>query len=237
MLIALLSGCTPDAPTNAANQVVNATSFAEKMTGGNQAEPVAEPFSVTDKSEELEFAYSYPAEAAAIPELVRRFDREIRQSKASALKLAKEDQASAKKSGYPFHGHALETHWTVEGNIPAFLSLLSTGYSFTGGAHGMTGYDALIWDRAAKRALGMAAMLSSPADFKAAINDDFCAALDKERAARRACGSDRPGRRIFPVHRPDGAGAGADIARRKAVRCGEGGDRPLCRRTLCRRQL
>lgn len=185
MMIALLSGCTPDAPTNAANQLVNATSFAEKMTGGNEAEPEAQPFSMMDKSEELEFAYSYPAEAAAIPELVRRFDREIRQSKASALKLAREDQASARKEGFPFHGHALETHWSVEGNIPAFLSLLSTGYSFTGGAHGMTGYEALIWDREAKRALGMEAMLSSPADFKAAITEDFCAALDKERAARR----------------------------------------------------
>jgi hypothetical protein len=183
----LLAGCKASQEEASGNTAANAAAsrFADKMVGAPPPAPPAKPFAQKDKSALLEFAYAYPAQAAAIPALVDKFGKELATSKADALKMAKEDSVAAKQAGFPFHTHSLETEWSVSADTPRFLALQSQTYVFTGGAHGMTGYDSLIWDKARSRETSVKAVMTTPAAFAAAIRDRFCAELDKQRAEKR----------------------------------------------------
>lgn len=183
----ILAACTPAPEQPAGNAAVNAAAsrFADRMAGAPPPVPPAKPFVTSEKTHYLEYGYAYPAQAAAIPFLVARFEKAMAASKADALKMAKEDSASAKESGYPFRAHSLDTKWTVAADTPRFLALQSTTYVFTGGAHGMTAYDVILWDKARKRETSVKALMTSPAVFAAAIRDRFCATLDKQRAEKR----------------------------------------------------
>src|SRR3546814_2530843 len=85
--------------------------------------------------------------------------------------MAREDRKAAREADYPFRAHSLETRWTVAADTPRFLALRSESYVYTGGAHGMTGYEALLWDKARKRETAVTALMTSPAAFAAAIRD------------------------------------------------------------------
>ncbi len=172
------------APSNAASNAA-AIRFVDRMAGTPPAPPPAKAFERSEKTGLLEFAYAYPAQAAAIPALVAKFGEAMETGKADALRMARDDSASAKRSGFPFHAHSLETRWTVAADTPRFLSLQSETYVFTGGAHGMTGYEALLWDKARERETSMAAVMTSPAAFAAAIRAGFCHRLDQARAEKR----------------------------------------------------
>ncbi|MCI4589931.1 DUF4163 domain-containing protein [Sphingobium sp. BYY-5] len=189
---ALLVACSPsqDKDGAAGNAAANAAAarFVDRMAGTPPPAPPApsgHAFEEKDKSDFLEFSYSYPAQAAAVPFLVEKFGKERTSSKADALKMAKDDSASAKRSDYPFRPHSLETQWSVAADTPRFLSLQSQTYVYTGGAHGMTGYDAVLWDKARNRETSVKALMTTPAAFAAAIHDRFCAELDKQRAEKR----------------------------------------------------
>ncbi len=186
----LLSGCAPSEEAGndhaAAMNGAAATDFANRMAGHEQPPPpAARPFAVSEKTGFLEFAYAYPAQAAAVPALASKLAKEMETSKVDALKMARDDSRAAKNAGYPFRPHSLETRWTVAADTPRFLSLRSESYVYTGGAHGMTGYEAILWDKARKRETSFEATMTSAAAFAAAIHDRFCDALDKERAKKR----------------------------------------------------
>lgn len=184
-----ISGCSPSPPDNAAasNDATDAeaASFVNRMAGEEAPVPAGKPFAVNEKTDLLEFTYAYPGEAAAVPALASKLDKAMAEAKANALKMARQDQQSAKESGYPFRPHSLETHWTVSADTPALLALKSETYIFTGGAHGMTGYDTLLWDRHRKMQVSFAVMMTSPAAFAEAIHDRFCKELDRQRAKKR----------------------------------------------------
>ena len=164
---------------------VQAVRVAGRMADAPSPAPSAKAFEASEKTDLLEFLYAYPAQAAAISPLVTQFDKAMKAAKADALKMAQEDAKSAKQSGFPFHTHSLETRWSVKADTPRFLSLESETYVFTGGGHGMTGYEASLWDKARSRPVTMAAMMTSPAAFAGAIHDAFCDGLDKARAEKR----------------------------------------------------
>ncbi|WP_088184343.1 DUF4163 domain-containing protein [Sphingobium sp. Z007] len=183
----LVVACTPAQDNNSGNATANAAAsrYVGQMVGADTPTPPAKPFAEKDKSPFLEFSYAYPAQAAAVPVLVEKFAKDMASSKADALSMAKEDSAAATQSGFPFRPHSLETQWRVAADTPRFLALQSETYVYTGGAHGMTGYEALLWDKARKRETSIKALMASPATFAAAIREPFCAALDKQRAEKR----------------------------------------------------
>lgn len=183
----LAAACTPAQDNGAGNATANAAAsrFVGNMVGAEPPAPPAKPFAEKDKNAFLEFSYAYPAQAAAVPFLVEKFAKERASSKADALAMAKEDSAAAKESGFPFRPHSVETRWRVTADTPRFLALQSESYVYTGGAHGMTGYEALLWDKARKRETSVKAVMTSPTAFAAAIRAPFCAALDKQRAEKR----------------------------------------------------
>jgi hypothetical protein len=159
--------------------------FVDRMAGEEQPAPPAKAFQQSEKTGLLEFLYAWPAEAAAVPAIEAKFRKDMEKGRADALKMAEEDRKSAQQSDFPFHAHSLETRWTVAADTPRFLSLQSSRYTYTGGAHGMTGYDALLWDKARKRETSIRAVMTSPAAFAEAIHGRFCDGLDKARAKKR----------------------------------------------------
>lgn len=187
ILIASACSSEPDNQAVEGNATTNAAAarFAERMAGTPLPAPPAKAFEQGEKTDLLEFLYAYPAPAAAVPVLVAQFEKAMTGAKADALKMARDDAASAKRSGFPFRTHSLETRWSVKADTPRFLSLESETYVFTGGAHGMTGYETILWDKARSRETSMAAMMTSSTAFAAAIRDGFCDGLDKARAEKR----------------------------------------------------
>ncbi|NIJ17094.1 DUF4163 domain-containing protein [Sphingobium vermicomposti] len=186
----LLCACSASGPDEVANQDgpadVAATNFLNRMAGADAPPAVtAEPFEESSKSGVLEFLYAWPAQVSAVPELRAKLRKDMTEGKADALKMAEQDRKSARESGFPFHAHSLETRWTVSADTPRFLALQSSTYSYTGGAHGMTGYKALLWDKVRRRETSFQAVMTSPTAFADAIHDRFCTGLDKARAAKR----------------------------------------------------
>ena len=190
-LALFLCACSPSAGDQATDDVadtgndVATANFVNRMAGAEQPKPPSQPFQQAEKTDLLEFLYAWPAQASAVPEIAAKFRKDMESGKADALKMAADDRKSAQQSGFPFHAHSLETRWTVAADTQRFLSLRSSRYTYTGGAHGMTGYDVLLWDKARKRETSVQALMTSPAVFAEAIRTSFCDGLDKARAKKR----------------------------------------------------
>ncbi len=165
----VLAGCTAepvgdDAKNEAASGNVAAAVApdrpATKAIGGN---------AVAISNDEFEFGYTYPAEAAAIPALKARLDGEREQ----ALREIKRDSAAAhaeaKASGYDLVGYGYEKTWQRVADLPDWLSLSASIWTFTGGAHGMTVFDALLWDKKAGAAIDPSDAFTSKAAIDRAI--------------------------------------------------------------------
>lgn len=188
--VLLLCACSSADTVEGSNQDdaadVAATNFLNRMAGAEEERAApAEPFEESNKTEVLEFLYAWPAQVSAVPDLTAKLRKDMTEGKADALKMAEQDRKSARESGFPFHTHSLETRWTVSADTPRFLALQSSTYSYTGGAHGMTGYKALLWDKARRRETSFQALMTSPKAFADAIHDRFCTGLDKARAVKR----------------------------------------------------
>ena len=154
---------------------------------GQSAE--AEAFAFEDKAEQdggtREFAYKWPAAAAAVPALAARLTADRDEALAAQKSdwdraladFAGEDCASCKSLSYA-------KEWKVVADLPRFLSLSADIYAFTGGAHGNSTFDALVWDREAGTALAPLDMFGSPAALEAAVREAWCAGLKQEKAKK-----------------------------------------------------
>lgn len=138
-----------------------------------------------DENELYAFGYAYPDAAAAIPVLKGLLDGRLDAAKAELVSAAKSDQAEARKAGYPYRLHSFDTTWKIVSDLPDFLSLSAEIYGFSGGAHGMSNFDALVWDRRTNASVAPAAFFTSKDALRNAIQMPFCDALDKQRAERR----------------------------------------------------
>jgi len=150
----------------------------------NAAAPAPGPQNLSSKTETFEFSYKWPAEDAAIPDLSAWIRSNGEKMRAQNEGEAKSDQAEAKKSGYPYIAHSYDEDFKTVADTPRILVLLSDGYVFTGGAHGMPFTTSILWDKAAKRRLATKAVIDVPR-LTTVAKARFCAALDKEREKRR----------------------------------------------------
>lgn len=163
---------------------------ADEAQPPTDAAPVAPPAvkakarAVEEKNELLEFTYGWPGEAAAIAALNARLESELERDRAEALGMAHEDRA-ARPPEAPFHGHYLAKEWKSYGDTPRLLSLAAQVATFTGGAHGNTLFDSILWDRILDRAIEPADLFTDAAAAFAAIRGAYCAALDRERVEKR----------------------------------------------------
>jgi hypothetical protein len=131
------------------------------------------------------FTYSYPA-AAASQLLVRAIlDRDLIHTRATIMRDAARDRIEAQRNHFPFHPYESQTEWKVVTDLPGWLSLSGQVYAYTGGAHGNTGFQTLLWDKRAHMRREPVSLFPSPAAFAAAVKAPFCAALEVERKKKR----------------------------------------------------
>jgi hypothetical protein len=177
------SGGTPDQPPADHGETPKAAALA-KPAPAKATDPSPGPQKLSSKSDSFEFSYKWPAEAAAIPELDRWLKGNGEKMRAQNAGEAATDAADAKKQGYNFNAHSYDESFSVAANTPQILVLLSEGYVYTGGAHGMPISTVILWDKAAKKRLATTAMIDIPR-LVSVGNKRFCDALDKEREKRR----------------------------------------------------
>lgn len=132
-----------------------------------------------------EFAYAWPAEVSAIPELVARFtaerDQRLAEQKADWEESLKEF-AGSDCAGCVMRDYTKS--WDVVANLPRFLSLSAAWSEYSGGAHGNHASQALVWDREAKAAFDPKTMFTSQAALQDALGPAWCKALKTERGKR-----------------------------------------------------
>jgi hypothetical protein len=184
----LLTGCEGGEADKAPN-TANAANAAAPVS--NMATPVPEATGapagnkvVSFEEGKIDFRYSWPTEAAAIPELDGWLAGNAESLKKKTVDGGRNERASAKKDDYVFNGYSYSEDWHVAADVPSLLIMQSDGYSYTGGAHGMPIVTALFWDKAKKQRLATGAIFDLPA-LTAGIKDRFCKALDDERGERR----------------------------------------------------
>lgn len=181
----LLAGCTVErADDDGANASATADA-AYQASAPDRAERSQGGKAVALSTDEFEFGYSYPSEAAAIPALKARLDAEREKALGEIRRDSAAAQAEAKASGYDLPGYGYEKTWQRVADLPDWLSLSATIYSFTGGAHGNYWYEAMLWDKRSGEAIDPVAAFASKAAIDGAIKTRFCKALDGQRLEKR----------------------------------------------------
>ena len=173
-----LAACNQKAAEKEANQGSSRTSAQAPV-------PVAKPFSVELETDLIEFDFSLPAEASAIPELADQLRREMEQVKSQSLADAQESKANSQRLGFPFRPHMHSTVYETAGETRRLLSLRSDDSADTGGAHGNYGTSGLLWDRQAKREIKFVDLFTAPANRDRLLTQRWCDALNKAREEKR----------------------------------------------------
>ena len=180
----LLAGCSEDKPTKAEKVAAASVPGAPPEGAADEAVKQAPASKVSENNELIEFAYSYPAEAAQIPELAKMLDDDRATKREALVAAAQRDKDAAEKEGFPYRKHSHLQTWKRVTSTPRFLSLSAEIGTYAGGAHGMQTFDTLIWDRNRRKRMKPVDLFESSAAFDAAIRDAFCAGIKRAKAAK-----------------------------------------------------
>ena len=133
----------------------------------------------------LVFRWRAPPEAAEAPALLAALRAEALRTAAKGRAVAQRDAAAAAKAGFPFRAYETVADWSLAADTPRLLALAGETYSFTGGAHGNTGFAVRLWDKAGRRAIAFDALFTDWPRARMLIEPAFCAALARMQAERR----------------------------------------------------
>ena len=144
------------------------------------------PVSIADETQDLDFAYSWSAEANAVPALAKRFRDDAERQRRAMNRMALAEKEARRQMGVrEWNGLQFSRTWETMGQSARLLSLVNTTSSYTGGAHPNSGTSALLWDRKLRREMSYMALLKAGQSWGGAIRIPFCTLLDRERAERR----------------------------------------------------
>lgn len=180
----LLSSCSEPAETPAEKVAAAKVPGAPPDGAEDMAAKNAPASDVRETNDLIEFAYRYPREAAAIPKLAAWLANDRAVKRDALVAAARRDKDAADKEGFPYRAHSHLQTWQRVSDTPRFLSLSSEIETYMGGAHGMTSFDTLIWDRNHAAHVKPLDLFTNSAAFDAAIRDEFCAAIDRAKAAK-----------------------------------------------------
>ncbi|MDE8650419.1 DUF4163 domain-containing protein [Novosphingobium album (ex Liu et al. 2023)] len=189
-VVLLAAACQQEAPAPGPSDTAGDSLAADTMSLESDA-PVEAPTPVAEGREEklsneyFEFDYSYPAAAARYPSLKTLLDRRLVEAKLELEAAARKDKREAEADGYPFRPHSAGTAWKVVADLPDWLSLSAEIYAFSGGAHGMSNFATLLWDKRVSIPRKPVDLFASGAALRGAIQQPFCDALNRERGKRR----------------------------------------------------
>ncbi len=133
---------------------------------------------------DVDFAYTYPPQAARIAPLRAWIEADKARLRAAVTRDAAEGRREAVKGGYEFRPYGSQKEWKVVTETPRFLSLSAQHYTYSGGAHGGTSTSSIVWDKAAGRRLAPMTLFADPQALWAAVRAPFCAALKAEQRRR-----------------------------------------------------
>jgi hypothetical protein len=180
-IFTLLAACNNQAAPTQTNNVAMPAPAAEPSA----PETKARPFVYDVENQLIGFHYGWSAEAAAVPELVARFRKEMEQGEADLIGGAKEDKASREKHGFEFHGFMSSTQYDTAGQTARLLSLKVDVGSYEGGAHGNHGIGSLLWDRQQKKEIKDIDLFAGAANRERLLTQRWCDALNKAREEKR----------------------------------------------------
>lgn len=139
---------------------------------------------ISHSSPEIAWRWRMSPEAARAPALLAAMRVEALQAAAKARAAAANDAASARKAGFPFRPHDVIIDWSIAADTPHLLALIGDSFSFTGGAHGNTGFATRIWDKSARRSIAIDALFNDWPRARKIIEPVYCKALADEQARR-----------------------------------------------------
>jgi hypothetical protein len=178
--LALLASCSNDAEPapsrTAASQAASANVFAE---------PKPKAFAYDVENDLIEFHYGWSAEAAAVPQLVARFRKEMEKAESELLSGAKEEKTAREKQGFEYHGYMSSTQYDTSGQTDQLLSLKVDVGSYEGGAHGNHGVGSLLWDRKAEREINDTDLFAEAGNRDRLLTQRWCNALNRAREEKR----------------------------------------------------
>ena len=180
-LAALLISCGRQATPAVGNSSENVAQPAPPQ----QQARAAEAFEFDEENDLIEFHYGWSAEAAAVPQLVERFQKEMAKAKARLVAGAKEDKSFRDKEKMEFHGHMSSTSYETAGQSERLLSLSVDAGSYTGGAHGNHGMATLLWDRQAEKEITGKDLFVEASNRDRLLTQRWCNALNKAREEKR----------------------------------------------------
>ena len=188
----LLAGCSDDKPTKADKVAAASVTGAPPQGAADEAVKGAPASNVAEKTDLMDFGYAYPREAAQIPELAKALDGDRSVKREALVAAAERDRAAAEKGGFPYRAHSHRQTWQRVTSTPRFLSLSAEIETYAGGAHGMQGFDTLIWDRNRRKQMKPLDLFQSGEAFDAAIREPFCAAIKRAKAAKGIVADEAP---------------------------------------------
>ncbi len=133
---------------------------------------------------DLDFSWFAAPQAATQPALLKLMRGETLHELAKARVAAANDR-KARPADAPFFKHQFGESWTRAAETPRLLVLSAELDTFTGGAHGMHGFDAVIWDKQDAERLRFADLFDGWSKARALLTASYCKALDEERKRRR----------------------------------------------------
>lgn len=177
----LLTACNNQATPEPANEVAAPTPAAADVPSA----PKAKAFSYDVENDLVEFHYGWSAEAAAVPQLVERFRKDMEKTESELKGGAEDDRASREKQGFDFHPFMSSTQYDTLGQSDRLLSLKVDVGSYEGGAHGNHGIGGLLWDRTAAKEIKDVDLFTEPANRDRLLTQRWCDALNKAREEKR----------------------------------------------------
>ncbi|GGE17460.1 hypothetical protein GCM10011529_24960 [Polymorphobacter glacialis] len=133
----------------------------------------------------IEWRWRMAPETATQQALLRSMRTEALGEAAKARRAAAKDLASAQAAGFPFRPYETINDWTLAADTPRLLSLALETWSHTGGAHGNTGFAVRIWDKTARRSIGIDALFTDWPRARKLIEPQYCRMLAEEQRRRR----------------------------------------------------
>ena len=173
-----------DASASSQDEGSNLSTSASSSASANAIKGV-EGGAVSIANDNFEFKYSWPAAAARQSALVRYLTQDREKSLAELETETTDAQKEAKENDYPYNAYSSSMKWEKVTELPGFLSLSGEWYTYTGGAHGMSGVNSLIWDKTNEKPLDGTELFTDKSDLDQAVQSEFCDKLDKERSKRR----------------------------------------------------
>ena len=178
-----LAACQMGPAANAAPQTIAAPAAATDAKSDGTGYSVERDY--------LQFAYSWPKEANTFPQLVDYFHTDAAQMLAELDAAVAEDERLSDPNYEYKPTYSNETAWMIEAQTDGLISLSGSWYTYMGGAHGMYGVRALVFDKARGELTTAQDMIGDSEAFRGAIEAEFCRLLDEEREKRRGEPVDR----------------------------------------------